>query len=332
MWLKNNIEVILFYVVGGFLGFIASLFLFLTESSFESNKEIYDWIKTEPPVHVAMMAAICIIAGICFVLVIRSRKIIKDQKYKIRILEEISKNKTEFVSSVTHFIRTPISALKFSVSMFLEGEFDNDKAKQKEVLGNIYSRIQRLVALTRDLLEVSKLEEGRTEIVKEKISLSDLSQKIESVIKDMMPLAREKNIGIVYLHTIDNNKTVEVDCDKIEQIVDNFLDNALTYSNMGTTVKVSLTNSEKEVVCSVNDAGIGIPSFVQEKVFGRFFRADNAVNFFSAGMGIGLYLCKEAVNVHHGNIWFKSEEGKGSTFYFSIPLIVEKPREFFEKI
>lgn len=331
-WFKKNIETILFYMLGGCLGVITSLFIFMLEASEEADAEIFFWAKGESKIHITVNIIIAFTAGFLFMSFVRARSIIKRQHDEAVVLKEISRNKTELVSSVTHFIRTPISALNNSVSMFLEKEFGPYNKQQEDILVRINSRVQQLIALTRDLLDVEKLEEGRVETDMEKITLEELHKYILSIIDEMNILAKEKNITIQLIGSLDHQRYTSIDRIKIHQILYNIINNSLTYSPFDSTITITIKNDINNFTCSITDKGIGIPQKDQKKVFNKFFRADNAVKKFGAGMGISLYLCNEFIKVHEGKIWFESTENIGTTFNFTIPLIVEKSQEFFEKI
>jgi signal transduction histidine kinase len=179
-----------------------------------------------------------------------------------------------------------------------------------EAINRGSDRIDRIVG---DLLEISLLHAGPLKLETERINLAEL---IEQVADRMALLTIKHNIRLVKAEPI----VVQGDRDRIEQVLMNLIDNAIKYSPKGGEIDLAVSVRDREAVVSVADSGVGIPREKQTNVFQRFYSAHTSTPYDYGGMGVGLYISKEIIARHGGRMWFDSEEGKGSTFYFSLPL------------
>lgn len=335
---RISFDVILIYFLGGLFGLILALVFLNSLYTLEmTNQGQYDffyyWVKTHPPAH-----AITIIFG--FILMgffTANRKIIKDQlkiqENEIKTLEEVNKAKTEMMAFATHQMRTPLTSVGFSLKMFLEGDFGKLTSIQKDLLNKTYNINEDLIILIEEFLDVSKLDLKRMEIYFKDVEFVDLEKDIKQIIEGLKSLMEEKKIILNYSSVLDDKLSVQMDLKKINQVVRNLVENAIDYTPFGGEVRIILENDKENVKFSVSDTGIGIPKETRAKIFRKFFRADNAKHVRSRGTGLGLYLCKEFIEGHKGKIWFNSEEGKGTTFSFTIPLKAEIETEvLFRKI
>lgn len=230
-------------------------------------------------------------------------------------LRNVERMKTEFVSSVSHELRTPLTSIKGFVRTMLDdtnGYYDREM--QREFMGIIDSECDRLVRLISDLLNVSRIESGRSlELVLKPVNLPEL---IERRVSSQRSYTSRHEFEIKCDEPFPQ---IVADEDKVDQILTNLLSNAVKYSPEGGKITAEAHDLGDAVSVSVSDQGIGIPPEHLDKVFIRFHRVDNRDTRQAGGTGIGLYLVKHLVDAHRGTVEVKSEVGKGSTFTFTLP-------------
>lgn len=236
---------------------------------------------------------------------------------KNRQLQRLDEVKDEFLSIASHQLRTPLTSIKGYVDMMLEGDFGDIPGKQREVLEDIFTSSERMVQLINDFLNVSRIQTGKFALERRP---TDLEELIEKEIKLMSASLEQRNLKIDW-QCDEMMPLLNVDTDKIRQVVVNMIDNAIYYSRPDTTIKVRLDKEPNNLVFTVIDTGIGVPKKEQANLFGKFFRASNARKRRPDGTGVGLYLAKKIVDTHGGEIIFESVEGEGSTFGFKLPLV-----------
>ena len=231
----------------------------------------------------------------------------------------IEKLKNEFVSLSAHQLRTPLSAIKWIIESLLNEEAGKITEEQKELLIKAKISNNRMIKLIDDLLDVTKIEEGR--YIGE-MTLTNLEPIIESAIDTYKEEIKRKKIRLEVKGLSDNLPKVMADVEKIKIAFQNIFDNAVKYTKEGGKIFVSLNYDEKnkEILIQVKDTGIGIPKNQQERIFTKFFRGSNATPIDTEGSGLGLFLTKNIIEAHYGKIWFESEENKGTTFYFTLPV------------
>ena len=229
---------------------------------------------------------------------------------------EISQMKNDFISLASHQLRTPLSAMRWFIEMLLDEDAGKLNQEQQEYLKNIDESNKRLIALVNSLLNISRIESGRI-IVDPK--LTDLKVLLTDLLVELKPKLVEKKQEVV-LKVPQQLPKIEVDPKLVRHVYMNLLTNSMKYSGEKSKIKIVLKVNDKEVISQVEDEGLGIPDKEQTQVFSRFFRATNIVKLETEGTGLGLYLVKAVVESSGGKIWFKSEEGKGTSFWFSLPL------------
>jgi len=236
-------------------------------------------------------------------------------KLKNEQLMELDKAKDEFISMASHQLRTPLTAIKGYLSMLLEGDAGDIKVSQYDFINEAYSGANRMVGLINDLLNVSRMETGRFFLEPKEL---DIERVVEEEIKQLSNAAKTKGL---YLKVEKKGKVPHIWADetKIRQVVMNFMDNAIYYTNTGG-ITVMLKHDKNDFIYEVHDTGIGVPRTQLEHLFEKFFRADNARTARPDGTGLGIYLAKRVVEDHGGQIIFDSVEGKGSMFGFRFPL------------
>ncbi|MFA5270129.1 MAG: PAS domain S-box protein [Patescibacteria group bacterium] len=231
--------------------------------------------------------------------------------------KQIDTMKSEFVSVASHQLKTPLAGIKWITELLLGDKIEKPSEKQIEYLNDIQSSNNRMLKLVNDLLDVSHIETGRKfEIVKQP---TDIAELVGMALKNNQQLAKDKQVTVTICKGAEPKLSLNVDSDKIRQVFENLINNAIKYSKEGGQVEIGCQHGKKEITLSVKDNGIGIPQSQQNRVFEKFFRADNALTQATDGTGLGLYIAKAIVEAHGGKMWFESEENKGTTFFFSLP-------------
>lgn len=231
-------------------------------------------------------------------------------------LAEANRLKTEFVNIVSHQLRSPLSNLKWALEILISGRFGKIEGKPAEYLQILSDNTKRMGELVSSLLVVSRIEQGRLPLHKAEFSLIDLAK--EAII-EFKPIASASNIEIILETPKPNLPQVFGDPSQLKLVVENFIDNAVRYTKDAGKIKVIVTNKKENLFLAVEDGGVGIPHEDQRHIFQKFFRSSNVLKYQTQGSGLGLYIAKSIVEKSGGKIGFKSEQDKGSTFWFSIP-------------
>jgi len=237
---------------------------------------------------------------------------LKKTNEKLKALDEA---KDEFISMASHQLRTPLTSVKGYISMILDGDVGKVSEQQKQMLDQAFISSQRMVYLIADLLNVSRLRTGKFVIEAAPCYLPDV---IEGEISQLYETAKAKDLTL----TFDKPKsfpTMSLDETKIRQVIMNFTDNSVYYTQPGGHITVSLSATDQSITFSVVDDGIGVPKHEQHHLFTKFYRAGNARKARPDGTGLGLFMAKKVVVAQGGAIIFSSTEGKGSTFGFTFP-------------
>jgi len=242
---------------------------------------------------------------------------VKELKQAYNKLQKLDKVKTEFMSIISHQLRTPLSIIKGHLSMINEGVYDDDGKRKSEILDNVYEANERLIALVNDVLNISRIQSGRVEINKEKVNLVELTRR---TTERMMLSADEKGVKLIFHKNEEDLPEIKIDVAKIENVIINLVDNAIKYTNEGEVV-VFVKEEGKHLLIEIKDTGEGMMKGELEKLFDTFSRGDAGKKHWIQGAGLGLYIARQFVEMHDGKVWAESEgEGKGSQFYIKLPL------------
>jgi PAS domain S-box-containing protein len=242
-------------------------------------------------------------------------------------LKEAEELKDEFISIAAHELRTPLAALAGYADMLLHqtarGHGPPLAAWQEEALQEIQQGTARLVTLTEELLDLSRLQAGRLQLQR---LPADVVPLVRQLARRLQQTTSSHQIEVRVQHA---PLVASIDPHRIEQVLTNLLENAIKYSPQGGPIRLSLERdpAEAALIISVQDQGIGIPRHQQAQIGARFMRADNARAWGINGTGLGLYLARALVEQHGGRLWFTSEEGRGSTFFVRLPLLAEQSED-----
>ena len=232
-------------------------------------------------------------------------------------LAEANRMKSEFVSIVSHQLRSPLSNLRWALELLMSGKLGKIEEKQTEYFKIIKENSNRMTELIKDLLIVSRIETAKLLIKKMEFSLEDL---VKELIKEFTPFARASNVEIKF-RAKENLPKIFADQSQIRLVIENFLDNAIRYIKGIGVVEIKIESQEKNIYFEIKDTGVGIPKEEQKYIFQKFFRSENVLRYQTQGSGLGLYISKAIIEKSEGEIGFKSQEGIGSTFWFTLPLI-----------
>ncbi len=232
---------------------------------------------------------------------------------QLKILDQA---RAEFISIASHQLRTPPATIKWYMSSLLAGDYGPFTDDQKKQLNIIHQTNNGLISLIEDMLNVSRIERGKMEFLFTETNMLELA---ELAFNQLIPMATDKKLLFNFIKPEQNLPKVMADKEKIRQVMNNLIDNALKYTPKGS-VTAAICERNGQIVFSVKDSGKGVSEQEKTSIFQKFSRGKESVKH-SAGLGLGLYVAKIIIEQHKGKIWAESEgEGKGSTFAFSIPI------------
>ncbi len=230
---------------------------------------------------------------------------------------DLERMKLDFVSMAAHELRTPLTSLRGYLSI-LKGDLQSKLiAEDQTFLDRSIVSANQLYSLVQNLLNVSRIEQGRMKLELRSVSLEQLAQ---NDIENLKPSATERQVSLTFQEPPQPIPFVEADQMRVSEVLNNLIANAITYNRPGGYVKVALSPAGETVVVSIHDSGQGIPAASLPHLFTKFYRVSSTLNSGAKGTGLGLYICKSIIEAHFGKIWVESEVGKGSIFSFALPL------------
>ena len=232
-------------------------------------------------------------------------------------LQKFDEVKSNFISVVAHQLRTPLSGVKWTLSMLLGGDLGPLNNEQKTFLMKSYESNTRMITLVNDMLVADHIQSGKVHFTFKHLDIVNL---IDNVLFEINPQAFKKNISISYKSQFKDLPKVYSDPETLRAVVQNLLENSIKYTMEKGRIEIDIKKDNDHLLVSVADNGIGIPKDQEKNVFEKFFRASNAIKQETDGSGLGLFISKTIIEKNNGKIWFETEEGKGSTFYFTVPL------------
>jgi len=231
--------------------------------------------------------------------------------------KEISRTKSEVISIVSHQLQTPLTATRWAMSSLLNDDAESITPKQKETLGKLLDFNTDMTGLVHNLLNVTRIEQNRFGYTFKK---ADVGAVVEGVVGEFQEQAKKRKIDLVLIPAKEPT-VLRIDEKRIALALGNLIENALAYTPSGGSITVEIGEQKKGAVqISVRDTGIGILAADIKRLFTKFFRAENARLMRPGGSGLGLFIVKNIVERHGGKVWAESEEGKGSTFFITIPI------------
>ncbi len=243
--------------------------------------------------------------------------------HDITDLIRLDRLKSDFISIVSHELKTPLTSIRGFVKLLAAQRVGEVNEKQRHYLEIVEKQAESLTALINDLLDLSRIESGVMEVRMQPISLREL---LEEVVMQMRGQASEKGIGIAVSVPTDLPPVLG-DHDRLRQVFFNLLDNAIKFTDEGGDVSVSVSSMDGECLVKVEDTGVGIPPSDLERIFEKFYQVESSMTRQRGGTGLGLAITKQLVKAQGGDIWARSQQGEGSTFFVKLKACAEGPRE-----
>ncbi|AUD15231.1 MULTISPECIES: cell wall metabolism sensor histidine kinase WalK [Planococcus] len=236
--------------------------------------------------------------------------------------EKIDMERREFVANVSHELRTPLTTMRSYLEALADGAWQ-DPDLAPNFLNVTQTETERMIRLVNDLLKLSKMDSSEADLSREMVEFGVFFNRII----DRFEMSKSQNVS--FERKVPKSQYfVEIDTDKLTQVIDNIISNALKYSPEGGKVRFSVREKEGELLVSISDEGMGIPKENVERIFDRFYRVDRARSRAMGGTGLGLAISKEMINAHGGRIWAQSKYGKGTSIYFTLPYEIDDGGEW----
>jgi signal transduction histidine kinase len=256
------------------------------------------------------------------VIAIENVRLFEEIQDKGRQLEEASQHKSQFLANMSHELRTPLNAILGYTELMADGAYGEPSEKMLGILKRLEANGRHLLGLINDVLDLSKIEAGQLVLELSDYSVQDIAQTVRSTLK---PLAADKNLAFK-VEMAPELPPGHGDGRRLTQVLINLVGNAIKFTDAGeVAIKAEANNGSFHV--SVRDTGPGISAADQAKLFQEFQQADNAITRKKGGTGLGLAISKRIIEMHGGKIWVESQPGQGSTFAFTLPVIVERQVE-----
>ena len=256
------------------------------------------------------------------VLAIQNARLFREIEEKSRELAEASQHKSQFLANMSHELRTPLNAILGYTELMADGAYGEPSEKMLGILKRLEANGRHLLGLINDVLDLSKIEAGQLVLELSDYSVQDIAQTVRSTLE---PLAADKRLAFK-VELARELPPGRGDGRRLTQVLINLVGNAIKFTDAGeVAIKAEAHNGSFHV--SVRDTGPGISSADQARLFQEFQQADNAITKKKGGTGLGLAISKRIIEMHGGRIWVESQPGQGSTFTFTLPVIVERQVE-----
>lgn len=240
---------------------------------------------------------------------------------QVKRVQELDKTKSEFISIAAHQLRTPLSAIKWTFKMMIDEDVGEITLEQKEFLKRGYITNERMISLVNDLLNVSRIEEGRFGYEFKPEAIEDI---IETLLKAAYPLFEEKRINFMLNKPAKPLRKINADAEKLTLALENILNNAIKYTPPQGKISLSMEEKENQLTITITDSGVGVPKDQISKLFTKFFRGSNVIRLQTDGSGLGLFITKNVIEKHKGHITIQSEESKGTVVKVALPFLEQK--------
>jgi signal transduction histidine kinase len=252
-------------------------------------------------------------------LAIQNARLFHEIADKSRQLAEASQHKSQFLANMSHELRTPLNAILGYTELMADGAYGDPSEKMLGILKRLEANGKHLLGLINDVLDLSKIEAGQLVLELSDYCIQDIAQTVRSTLE---PLAADKKLGFK-IEVAPQLPSGHGDGRRLTQVLINLVGNAIKFTDAGeVAIKAEAHNGSFHV--SVRDTGPGISSADQARLFQEFQQADNAITRKKGGTGLGLAISKRIIEMHGGRIWVESQPGQGSTFAFTLPVIVER--------
>jgi PAS domain S-box-containing protein len=243
----------------------------------------------------------------------KTKKHIELQNIKLKKLDRI---KSDFLNVTSHELRTPMSAIKGYTQMVMKQTLGDITEEQEKALNIVLRNTERLDHLIQDILDISRLESGTMKFIPEK---TDIKNMLEETVETMQSSADLKHITITG-EMEDMMPELTIDQERVKQVIINIISNAIKFSPDGSIINIRAKKDKNNILFEIQDFGRGIPEDKQKKIFETFYQVDSGMDRKFGGAGLGLAISRGIVLTHGGQIWTNSIVGKGSTFYFTLPI------------
>lgn len=230
---------------------------------------------------------------------------------------EASRMKSKFISIASHELKTPLSAIKWAIDLLLSYKKQGFSGEQIEYLKAINENNERLIKLTSDLLDVSRIESGKFILNPRQESIVSV---IDGLVKEFQGAAAALNISLTFSPPVEEIPLIYFDPDRIKIALERLVNNAIKYIRDKGNVNLSVARDGNKIIVRVKDTGVGIPQHDQPLIFNKFYRSSNKLLYQTQGAGLGLFIARAFVESSGGKIGFESDEKTGSTFWFSLPI------------
>lgn len=242
--------------------------------------------------------------------------------------QKVEEERKQFVSNVSHELRTPLTSMRSYIEALIDGAWKDEELAPR-FLDVAQSETDRMIRMIQDLLHLSRIDSGKSELTRELLDMRALFTQVLNRFEMLLDSEEYRdNNYTLESDLLDEGVFVDIDPDRITQVFDNILNNAIKYSPDGGTIKSTMDITDEQVIISVQDEGMGIPEEDLEHIFDRFYRVDRARSRAMGGTGLGLAISREVIEQHGGQIWAESVERKGTTFYVALPYVPFEEEEW----